>query len=189
MGFYDVSNCIPIDVVLKNHNDKNKEINGLIDYISKCDIDLEKVIFVMDRAYFSYDLFNLLNERNIKFVIRIKNNSEYLNKNTKKKNKRNLNNIRFVSYSAQIEETKKDKNNNDVKIIRTLQCHLATNLENNYDDENIKNIYVSRWDIEVFFKLIKKNFKFANLTVNWIFINLSAHKCAEMINKITVTQL
>lgn len=121
------TNCIPIDVVLKNHNDKNKEINGLIDYISKCDIDLEKVIFVMDRAYFSYDLFNLLNERNIKFVIRIKNNCEYLNRN-KKKNKRNLTNIRFISYSAQIEETKKDKNNNDVKLIRTLQCHLATNL-------------------------------------------------------------
>ena len=164
MGFYDVSNCIPIDVVLKNHNDKNKEIEGLIDYISKCDIDLQKVIFVMDRAYFSYDLFNLLNERNIKFVIRIKNNCEYLNKNTKKKNKRNLNNIRFITYSAQIKETKKDKNNNNVEMIRTLQCHLATNLENIYDDENIKNIYVSRWNIEVFFKLIKKNFKFANLT-------------------------
>jgi hypothetical protein len=99
----------------------------------------------MDRAYFSYDLFNLLKERNIKFVIRIKNNCEYLNRNKKKKNKRNLTDIRFISYTAQIEETKKDKNNNDVKLIRTLQCHLATNLENNYDDENIKNIYVSRW--------------------------------------------
>ena len=38
---------------------------------------------------------------------------------------------------------------------------LLTNLPlNTHDDEKIKNIYKQRWDVEVFFKLLKYNFKF-----------------------------
>lgn len=167
MGFYDVSNCIPIDIVLKNHNNKNKEIEGIIDYISKTNIDLQKVIFVMDRAYFSYELFKLLNEKNIKFIIRIKNNCDHLDKNKERKKKitkHQLNYVRFISYSANITETKKNKNNENITIIRTLECNIATNLNETYKDDTIKKMYTSRWDIEVFFKLIKNNFKFSNLT-------------------------
>ena len=41
---------------------------------------------------------------------------------------------------------------------------MVTNLnKDEYNDLNIKNIYLSRWDIEVFFKFIKSNFKFSNL--------------------------
>ena len=36
------------------------------------------------------------------------------------------------------------------------KCILITNLDKNqYSDDEIVNIYRSRWDIEVFFKLIK----------------------------------
>jgi len=38
-------------------------------------------------------------------------------------------------------------------------CNIATNLDLNYDDEKIKDIYRTRWDVEVFFKLIKNVFK------------------------------
>jgi hypothetical protein len=167
MGFYDVSNCIPIDIVLKDHNNKNKEIDGIIDYILKTDINLQKVIFVMDRAYFSYELIKLLNDKNIKFIIRIKNNCEHLDKNKKRKKKiknRQLDNIRFISYLANITETKKNKKNENVTIMRSLECNIATNLDETYNDDIIKKMYISRWDIEVFFKLIKNNFKFSSLT-------------------------
>ena len=33
----------------------------------------------------------------------------------------------------------------------------------NYNDELIKKIYCMRWDVEVFFKLVKSNFNFAYL--------------------------
>ena len=167
MGFYDVSNCIPIDIVLKDHNNKNKEIDGIIDYILKTDINLQKVIFVMDRAYFSYELIKLLNDKNIKFIIRIKNNCEHIDKNKKRKKKiknRQLDNIRFISYLANITETKKNKKNENVTIMRSLECNIATNLDETYNDDIIKKMYISRWDIEVFFKLIKNNFKFSSLT-------------------------
>jgi len=167
MGFYDVSNCIPIDIVLKDYNNKNKEIDGIIDYILKTDINLQKVIFVMDRAYFSYELIKLLNDKNIKFIIRIKNNCEHIDKNKKRKKKiknRQLDNIRFISYLANITETKKNKKNENVTIMRSLECNIATNLDETYNDDIIKKMYISRWDIEVFFKLIKNNFKFSSLT-------------------------
>ena len=37
---------------------------------------------------------------------------------------------------------------------------------NKYNDEQIKKVYLSRWSIEVFFKLLKSNFKFSNLKEN-----------------------
>ena len=46
----------------------------------------------------------------------------------------------------------------------TTECHIITNLNSDiFNDEEIKKIYLSRWKIEVFFKLLKSNFKFADL--------------------------
>ena len=146
MGYYNVTDEIPIDIKLRG-TVINKEISSLIDYINNNNIDTQKVIFVMDRGYFSYDLFKFLEEKHIKFVIRIKNNCVYI----RDKNLKNINqNIRFVSYNAEVTETKKDKNNNDKTLIRKLTCNIATNLDITYNDETIENIYKSRWDIEVF---------------------------------------
>ena len=56
------------------------------------------------------------------------------------------------------------KDNNDTKLEETIKCYLATNLPiANYNDELIKKIYCMRWDVEVFFKLVKSNFNFAYL--------------------------
>jgi IS4 transposase len=156
MGYYDVTNRIPIDIILKG-NVINKEILSLIDYINNNNIDTNNVIFVMDRAYFSYDLFKFLEDKHIKFVIRVKNNCVYV----KNKKPKNINNVRFVSYNVDVMETKKDKNNNDKTLMRKLSCYLATNLDITLNDNDIRNIYKSRWDIEVFFKLVKSNFRFS----------------------------
>ena len=234
MGFYsesqtrlgiedalDVTNDIPINIDIKNESKKNKEIQGLIDYINKSKIDLTKVIFVMDRAYFSYELFKTLNDKNIKFVIRVRNNCQhlqkYLNENKEKNCKENhkpkkqkngeenhkpkkqkngeenhkpkkqkngeenhkpkkqkngeenhkpkkqkinqkLKNVRFITYNATVKETKRNKQKEEVSILRQLECNIATNLNTTISDESIKEMYTSRWDIEIFFKLIKRNF-------------------------------
>ena len=44
-------------------------------------------------------------------------------------------------------------------------CKIVTNLPNNkkYTDDILLDYYNKRWNIEVFFKLIKANFKFQNL--------------------------
>lgn len=60
MGLYDSTNCIPIELELKGFENKNKEINSFIDYIKQNNVDDNNLIFVLDRAYFSYDLINFL---------------------------------------------------------------------------------------------------------------------------------
>ena len=164
MGYYDVSNCIPIHIDLKNYSDKNKEISALIEYLNNADLDMQNIIFVMDRAYFSYDLFEFLNNKNIKFVIRVKNNCVHLKKNKSIISKNKCKYIRFISYDTKITSIIKDKKNNDRTVTRDLSCNIATNLNQTYNEDTIKNIYKSRWDVEVFFKLIKSNFKFSYLT-------------------------
>ena len=79
---------------------------------------------------------NLLESKNIKYVIRIKNNCIPLDKNKNKNKNRNNkiinekpNNIRFVSYIADVEDIKKIKKNESVKIIKKIECNIATNLD------------------------------------------------------------
>ena len=120
---------------------------------------------MLDRAYFSYDFINFLDTQNLKYVIRVRNNCLMLDKNKgKHKNKINNKNVRFITYKTDRYVVKKDKNNLDTKLKETLECNIITNLSlNEYKDDEIKNIYLSRWDIEVFFKFIKYNFKFSRL--------------------------
>jgi hypothetical protein len=185
MGYFDVTNQIPINIEYKGSEKKNKEINSFIEYINNHNCEVKQLIFVFDRAYFSYDFINFLDNKKINYVIRMKNNSLYLNQknnndinninddnndNGKKKKKTKLKkqlvnaNIRFITHKEEFETTKKDKNKKDVKFKRTIECNLVTNLNiNDYKDSDIKKIYLSRWDVEVFFKFLKSNFKFSNL--------------------------
>ena len=97
MGLYDATNCIPIELELKGFENKNKEINSFVDYIKQNNVDDSNLIYVLDRAYFSYDLINFLIDKKIKFVIRVKNNCLYL-KNDKEINKIKNDKIRFIKY-------------------------------------------------------------------------------------------
>ena len=200
LGIYDSTNSIPIEIELKGFDNKNKEIEAFIKYINDNKLDEKNFIFVLDRAYFSYDLINFLNKKNIKFVIRIKNNCIYL-KNNKTKNicdhKLKDKKIRFIKYEYKQIVTKKDSNYKDVKLEYINECNLITNLDSiNYKDQIVNKIYLMRWNIEVFFKLIKSNFKFAVLRTHnkntiedykkkylVILINLHIIRLIELINE------
>jgi hypothetical protein len=164
MGYYDATNKIPIDLEFKGIECKNKEISSFIDYIKKNNFDIDNLILVFDRAYFSYEFIDLLIKNKLNFVIRAKNNSICIKDEKQISNKFTDKNIRFIKYSNKNITIQKDKNNNDVKIEETIICNIVTNLNiDKYDDKLIKEIYLMRWDVEVFFKLLKSNFKFADL--------------------------
>jgi hypothetical protein len=158
MGYYNVTKCIPLDITFCGEENKNKEVFQLKKYINEGNFNnIKNVIIVADRAYYSFDLINLLSNNDLNYVIRIRNNSTLKNKK--------LENVRFITYKDTIDITKKDKNGKNVKLKQTIECNIITNLKNNtHNDEEIKKIYLSRWDIEVFFKLLKSNFKFSKLT-------------------------
>ena len=168
MGYFDFNNKIPVNIKFKGVENKNKEIKSFIHDIENKNINTNDVVFVFDRAYFSYDLINYLDKNNYNYVIRVKKSSLYLKKDNNKINKIkkqiNNKNVRFVNYEHKYIFEKINKNNIKIKLEKTTKCDLITNLNiNDYDDIMIKNIYKNRWSIEVFFKILKLNFKFTNM--------------------------
>jgi len=172
MGFYDISNNIPIDIKSYGIGGKNNEIKSSTDYI-KNHIDVFKNnIIVADRGYFSYEFLNFLINNNLKFIIRVKGQGTNLNPlNIIKKNVPNYNKImnikdkiRIIKYENVITKlifsgkSKKKIEKHKIKIKN--DCVLVTNILNKieYNDNQILEYYKSRWDIEVFFKYIKYNF-------------------------------
>lgn len=168
MGYYDATNDIPLDLDFRGVEFKSKEIFCFLDYIKKNDIDKNKIVFVFDRAYYSDEHIKILNSNNMRYVIRIKNNSLMIN-NQNQIDKRfgENNNIRIISYEDNVIINVQDRNGKNVKVNENIKCNIITNLPlGQYKDDDVKKMYLQRWDVEVFFKLVKSNFKFANLNNN-----------------------
>jgi len=168
MGFLDVINEIPLDLTFYGIKNKNNELKVLIEYINNNIDKFKNVIIILDRAYCSYNFINFLNKKNINYVCRFRNNCSNLNKVVK-----NIRIVNFINYYYE------SVNNNDidhylinnkkfksVKVKIKDDYNLITNLKKElYTDDKIKEIYHKRWDIEVFFKILKNNFKFENLRI------------------------
>lgn len=164
MGFFDVENNIVIDLTINGNNTKNYEILQLTNYIIKN--KLKNVTLILDRAYSSYEFINFLFNNDINFIIRFKNNCKNFNSKIN-----NIDNVRIIKYEHKIEKEVINKNRNSEKISYksaileyTNEYTLITNLKKDeYNDEKIKELYKKRWSVEIFFKLLKKNFKFETL--------------------------
>lgn len=78
MGYYDFTNKIPVNIKFKGKENKNREIKSFIEDINNKNISTNNVIFVFDRAYDSYDLFNYMDDNNYKYVCRVKKSCLYL---------------------------------------------------------------------------------------------------------------
>ena len=165
MGFFDVNNDIPIELEFKGEEAKNKEVIMLQNYILTNKDKLKNVIFVLDRAYCSYKFIDFCNKNQINYVVRFRNNCNNVSKNN-----------RVITFNETIYETVTNDNidkhliGNKKFLSVTLKTKnkytLITNLNvNDYNDEQIKNIYHQRWNIEVFFKILKHNFKFSDLRI------------------------
>lgn len=129
MGYYDVTNKIPIDVQFKGQENKNKEIDSFINYINNNNFDVNNAIFVFDRAYFSYDFINYLNDKKINYVIRVKNNCLYLDKNKTDDVNIKTHDINIKTDDVNIKKTKNKKiinNNENIRFITYLDKCIIT---------------------------------------------------------------
>jgi len=176
MGFYDISNGIPIDIQSYGRENKNKEIDSAISYINN-NMDLFKNnIIVADRAYFSYVFLNFLITNNIKFIVRVKGDADNLCSNILKLGTPKYNiitnirkNAKVIKYENFLQKTvyasNSKKNSNKYILEIKNDCVIVTNLldKNIYTDKKILELYRSRWDIEVFFKYVKGNYKFQHI--------------------------
>ena len=237
MGYYDVTNDMPLEISIEGNNKKNNELFILRKYLKKNQFPLNSIL-LLDRAYCSYDFINYLFKTNLKFVIRFRNNcknfdkikeinelriikyyDEFVNvvphnkykkyidgvnkKNEKKnkKNKKSKKSKKSKKDNQKIEDKTVNEINNQIEdnnkhndisfkkaeIQIKHEYTLLTNLNKNlYDDEKIKELYKKRWNIEIFFKLLKYNFKFEHLIEHNKNKDYDQYKKLSLINLISI---
>lgn len=197
IGLFDVTNQIPIDIKSFGKNGKNKEISSVITYIEDNikKFDPNKVIFVGDRAYFSYDFIYFLIRHNFKFIIRGKGDCLNLENANLPKNTPKYKLIKKIQQYVRIIRSTREKekiliagkkiNKNKLVVRETVDCNLITNIPaDTYDDITIRNHYNSRWDIEVFYKYLRYNFKFNKLDPNEVEKMYTCHLILIYLEKI-----
>lgn len=169
LGIYDNTNGIPIDIYFTEECKKNNECIVLKEYIMNNLDKFKNKLIICDRAYYNYSFFNFLNENNIKYIIRLRDKATTVipTKYSKHYNDYNIvinnKNNRIITKIFETDKKAIDENNNKYTIKKNIIVKLITNLNNEYNDDKIHELYKSRWNIEEFFKLFKHNFKFQYL--------------------------
>jgi len=172
MGYYDMSNDVPIDLTFNNTTNRNKEVKELIKYIELHPDEFKNTIIIGDRLYFTYKLLYFLDKMKIKFIIRVKGDGENLTPLNKKVTNyeeitylRNI--VRVVTYNGAYEKQVKingKKNKLKTKLKVNSSCTLVTNIPADiYDNDMLLISYKKRWTIETYFKLVKNNCKLQHM--------------------------
>ena len=183
-ALYDLNNNFYPAFRLQNGN--GSELRAMIDMIDNVDF-CPNTIVVLDRYFESYNLFAHVEQKGLKYVVRIKDvdSTGILNKYNLPKDKEFDIHIRPIITKKQSKEVKNNKaytllkgkddfdfvdlQNNwfyemDIRVVRIeiapgeFEC-LATNLdEDNFNSSALKEIYFRRWGIETSFRVLKYNF-------------------------------
>ena len=143
---------MPLDMVITGAS--THEIKGM----KELNLGQTEVL-VMDRAYYSFDLWQKLTKSGITFVTRAKKNLQYkVIKNRRGRKPKG------VIEDQEIEFIKSPKSKNPKRItLRRIRIvgkkGVITFLTNDLNSpaRQICDLYQSRWEIEVFFKWIKQN--------------------------------
>ncbi len=174
LGFYDVTNDLPLNLSFEGHENRNRDVKLSIKYI-KDHIDIFKnSILLLDAFYYDINLIDFLLDNKIYFIINGRQNvdnydiTKDIGKMTNDR-KLILENIRprikilsydEISYKTLHINKKKDGyyKTFSLKINKTI--NLITYLPKSYSDEKIKHLYKERWVIETFFSIVKNNFNY-----------------------------
>ena len=148
MGYYNIKNKIPLDLTCDGTENRNREVQTLLQSLKDNPTKYTNYILIGDRAYFSYELIDFLIKNNIKFIIRARGNATNLesdkNTNNKKITEELRNNIRIIHYTDVYNKIIFSKHHkkkiNSGKIYNVYvknDCTLITNLtdENKYTND------------------------------------------------------
>ena len=148
-GIYNVTYKFPESLDIVTHKNEIKAFTD--EYMFK---NLSKnCIYVFDRGYQSDAFIKTMQDSKVKYVCRIRKNSKYVTSDSTDKiiniNVNNLNfDVRVITY-----------------FINEIPYYIITNLldDKEYNINVIKQIYHNRWDVEEYFKYIKRYHNIENI--------------------------
>ena len=189
---YDLCNRVYVDAIIQNGREID-ERQALIDVIQNKKDKNVKSIYIADRGYESYNLFEHMNQNGQKYVIRVKDinsksissslniqSKEIIDKNinllmTRRQTneiKLNKKKYRFLAKSSKFDFLPTSSKNTyplSFRIVRfpiseTRNEVLITNLsEDEFSVEELKELYRLRWGIETSFRELKYSIGLINL--------------------------
>jgi hypothetical protein len=117
-------------------------------------------LVVFDRGYNDYHLYNLLNEREILFVTRLKDNADYrVVKRQKANKKQGITSDQIIEFRGFYSAGKCPIRLRRVRYVEPETGQVYVYLTNDWKHAaaTIADIYKQRWQIELFFKALKQN--------------------------------
>ena len=188
---FNINNKVPI--YIESIDGRNQETKMFESHVRENIDSYKGHVFVCDRFYFSYKLMKFLNDNDIKFIIRGKSNLLFSDdEHTELTDSVNVNNLkeyaRIISFDRNIKmhvDATSGKNNTDnpgYDVNMKTDISIVTNVdEEDCSDDDICDIYGSRWSIESYFKDIKATNKIANNKEKNINAQYEKNFCCSMI--------
>lgn len=175
-GIYDIENEFMIDTVITDceQSEKNLAKNNVIE-AGKI-IDLTKSIIIFDRGYPGIDLIWFLEKIGVKYIFRLQSTNMY-----EKEKASMISNDEWIELSVcgnrlhkiENEETKKElKEIKNIPIRLTkvvldtgeIEYLLSNISETIIHEDEMKNVYFKRWQIEIGYDILKNKLHIENFT-------------------------
>ncbi len=174
-GIYDIENEFMIDAIISDCEQGEKKLAKInIEEAGKI-IDLKRCIIIFDRGYPVLDLIWFLEKLGIKYIFRLQSTNMY------EKEKKNMtSNDEWVNLSCvdrlrkigddAIKKELKEKKNIPVRFTKVVLDtgeieYLLSNIsETIISEEEMKNVYFKRWQIEIGYDILKNKLHIENFT-------------------------
>lgn len=174
-GIYDVENEFMIDAIISDCEQGEKKLAKInIEEAGKI-IDLKKCIIIFDRGYPGLDLIWFLEKLGIKYIFRLQSTNMY-----EKEKKIMTSNDEWVNLSCvdrlrkiedeSVKKELKEKKNIPVRFTKVMLDtgeieYLISNIsETIIPEEEMKNAYFKRWQIEIGYDILKNKLHIENFT-------------------------
>lgn len=122
----------------------------------------EGSMVTFDRGYNDYRLFNLLDDKGIVFVARLKDNADYkIIKRRKANKKKGITSDHVITFTGFYSRQKCMIKLRKIRYVDKETGNIYVYLTNDFKHaaSTIADIYKQRWQIELFFKALKQNLK------------------------------
>lgn len=174
LGVYDSLNKIMVNTNIDPYSVSEKEqVLKLLDEIIEF-YKNEKILMIFDRYYFGISFISKLEEKGVKYLIRMRENQykkekEEMNSEDEKVNLKIRTNSIFYASSEEKERLKEKKFVETriikIKLAGETEEHLSTNLsKEEISKEEARDLYFVRWNIEKSFDIIKNKINIENFS-------------------------